>query len=250
MTRTLKSSGEILLDINDETFKVIRKRKGAEILGSLANEAKLVSELQAQVGGSMSTIYGRIEEFQSLGIVEKVPLDRAEFGKLPANAKLLRLTEEGKPIVRDLNQVGLVRIPVLSKQRQRWILLHLSKLGEIRGRTRFEKLLYLQRNELRFTEGNFYGFKWAQYGPFSKELLDDLEDLVDKGLISERTMSIDKTSDDGHLYIYTLTANGRELIPRILDELPPQTLEILESLRRYNEMPLEKLLKYVYESFS
>ncbi|MEE9115356.1 MAG: hypothetical protein V3U09_00480 [Thermoplasmata archaeon] len=235
------------MDINDETFKTIRKSKGAEILGSLADEAKLVSELQAQIGGSMSTIYERIEEFQSLGIVEKVPLDRAEFGYLPANAKLLRLTDEGKPVVRDLSQIGLVRSPVLSKQRQRWILLHLFKLGEIRGRTRFEKLLYLQKDELRFTEGNFYSFKWEHYGPFSKNLLDDLEDLVDKGLITEEIMRIARKSDVANLYIYALTADGRELIPRILDELPSRTLEELESLRVFNEMPLVKLLSYVYE---
>lgn len=237
------------MNINEEAFKTIRKRKGAEILGSLVNGAKLVSEVQAQVGGSMGTIYKRIEEFEELGMIERVHLDRAEFGHLAPNARLLRLTKPGEAITKELSYVGLVREPLLSKQRQRWILLHLFKFGEVKGRTRFQKLLYLQKYELESTEGSFYSFKWDRYGPFSKEILGDLEDLVDKGLISVKTDEVGMTSDTRHLFTYNLTKEGRDLISGLLEQLHPRTLDTLDSLREFNEMPLDRLLKYVYERF-
>ena len=208
--------------------------------------AKCVKEIQDAVGGSYATIYNRIREFEKLSIIENVPLDGTEFNPLPHNARLFKLTETGQMVGRKLSQVGLIRKSSLSKQRQRWILLYLFIFGAMKGRTRFEKLLYLQKEELRFVKGNFYSFQWYHYGPFSKELLDDLNDLQDENLISVEAREVDMNSGIAHLYIYRLTSKGKELIPGILQEFPPETLKKLENLKRFNAMPLEKLKEYVY----
>jgi uncharacterized protein YwgA len=128
-------------------------------------------------------------------------------------------------------------------------LLYLFKFGVIKGTTRFEKLLFLQKNELRFVKGNFYGFKWYHYGPFSEDLLHDLRELKNRNLISVEVRSVNTSSNASTLYVYRLDSEGDKLIPRILKEMPSETMEILEKLRPFYIMSLEKLKEYVYKRF-
>lgn len=250
MIRTFKTyARRWILNIDPTIFDVIRKSKGAELLGCLMSGAKCVKEMQEGVGGSYVTIYERLREFERLHIIEMVPLYGTEFGNLAPNAKLFKLTQTGEVTARELSEIGLIRQPPLSKQRQRWILLYLFMFGEIKGRTRFEKLLYLQKKELRFVRGNFFSFKWLHYGPYSKELILDLDDLQEKNLISVEVREVNLASDIAHLYTYRLASKGKDLISSILKELPPETLEKLKNLKRFNGMPLEKLLEYVYRKF-
>lgn len=213
------------------------------------NGARCIKEIQEGVGGSYATIYKRIEELARLSVIGAVPLDGTEFSHLAPNARLFKLTEAGEAIVGELSKVGLIKQPTLSKQRQRWILLHLFLFEGVKGRTRFEKLLYLQKEELRFVKGNFYSFRWLHYGPYSEELMHDLDELRDGNLISVEVKEVDVKSNVAHLFIYRLTSKGKELIPSILTELPVGTLEKLEKLKPFQEMPLEKLMEYVYKKF-
>ena len=230
-------------------FEIVRKKKGAEILGCLVNGAKCVEELQDTVGGSFRTIYDRLNEFEKLSVIEKVAMNGQIFSPLPHNSRLFKLTMKGQEITTKLNNLGVIRLPLLPKQRQRWILLYLSLFGSIRGATRFEKLLFLHKKEIGLVDGNFYRFKWYHYGPFSKELLQDLQDLSKANIIAIEKKEFEVKSSTAHLDTYSLTSKGHELVSDIMKDFSPPTIKTLRLLKRFNDMPLEKLLEYVYAKY-
>ncbi|MFB6177024.1 MAG: PadR family transcriptional regulator, partial [Halobaculum sp.] len=54
----------------------------------------------------------------------------------------------------------------------------------IEGITRFQKLVFLAQREQSVE--SLYDFEAADYGPFSKELYDDLDKLVAKDFLSRK----------------------------------------------------------------
>src|SRR5438552_3448763 len=94
------------------------------------------------------------------------------------------------------------------------LLLARSPEGKIEGRTRLEKVVYLlkQLGRVNFT----YEFVPYHYGPYCRELVEDLDQLKEIGLVDERM----NTDDYGVLrYDYRLTGEGEQLAEEIEQRL-------------------------------
>ena len=101
------------------------------------------------------------------------------------------------------------------------LLLARSPEGKIEGRTRLEKVVYLlkQLGRVNFT----YEFVPYHYGPYSRELVEDLDQLKEIGLVDEGM----NTDDYGVLrYDYKLTSEGGQLAEEIEQKLGRESWQI------------------------
>lgn len=123
------------------------------------------------------------------------------------------------------------------------VLLLLNTIGEIVGRVNFQKIAYLlQRNQKLFS----YDFKWWYHGPYSKDLISDIDTLVMSKLIEEDI----KQENDREIYRYRLSPKGKEILDEILND-DPQLKSLLKPFKE-GEQQIKKigfgdLVKYVYE---
>ena len=87
------------------------------------------------------------------------------------------------------------------------LLIVLRTMGQIVGRTRLQKVIYLlrQRYQLPFS----FRFKPYFYGPYSEELSDAVENLVALGMIEENRRYLDEGVIE---YSYKLTKRGTDFL--------------------------------------
>ena len=126
-------------------------------------------------------------------------------------------------------------------------LLALNEEGQIEGITRFQKLVFMSQEEIPELGTRKYAFDAYDYGPFSKELYDDIDRLVKNGYIDR---SVEQTGNENEKHIYSITEKGREYIRQILEsESGSDDLEV-ERLRQlkqeYNNMPILQFIRLVY----
>jgi uncharacterized protein YwgA len=120
------------------------------------------------------------------------------------------------------------------------LLITLRELGEIAGRTRLQKTVYLLRE--RFGVPFSLKFKPYYYGPYSDELSDIVENLVALALIEEHRRYL---ADGVVEYSYKLTdAGSRFLETQIGIETlrKPPLANLLRGLRELRELPTNILV--------
>ena len=236
-------------------FDILRKRKAVEVLLTLSRGAKGIREIQRAVGGSYNTVYARINEFLEANLIEQEYLTDEIFGKKPYDKRLIRLTAKGRELVQSLISSGFAKPLLLRKVRERWIIAVLHTLKTIYGRTRLMKLLFLLKNELEFAKHEmlgFYRFRSGKYGPFSRGVTDDLEELEDDAFIEVRVKEVslgEFNEEKAVLHIYNLVPKQSDVVQEALDNLPKNSIQRLSKLKVFNRMPLIKLLKYVYTNY-
>ncbi|MDS0297036.1 type II toxin-antitoxin system antitoxin SocA domain-containing protein [Halogeometricum luteum] len=119
----------------------------------------------------------------------------------------------------------------------------------VQGRTRFQKMVFLLQQQLETDSSiSTYDFEAYDYGPFSKGLYDDLDDLIDRGLVEETREEFD---EDKALYEYELTEKGRDLAKRFEDlKETNQVLNLSEELKdEFNQKNLSEVLDFVYSEY-
>jgi uncharacterized protein YwgA len=124
----------------------------------------------------------------------------------------------------------------------------------IEGRTRLQKMVFVMQQELVeegvFQEEDLYEFFAYDYGPFSKELAEAIDEMIEVGLLEEETKEYD---EEGNLkYLYELQTEGRELAEQELDETAPaELLEKAQNLKqRYNDdLSLPEVIDEVYAEY-
>lgn len=130
-------------------------------------------------------------------------------------------------------------------------LLNADDEGTISGRTRLQKLVFLAQEEfsdaLDLSEYEFYPY---HYGPFSKELLNDIEALERAGLVSERNVDLSR----GEKYIYELEDDGKDELRQFLSTLPRSERQDIEERAKlvetnFNDISVSRLLEYVYNQY-
>lgn len=103
-----------------------------------------------------------------------------------------------------LNQLGLLYLVGLC--------------GDISSRIRFQKLVcltqYLEKNKTPFS----FDFKSYYYGPYSEDLRNDVDLLVQVGLINEK-INIINNDTSVFSYSYTLSENGTEYLNSFLNKI-------------------------------
>lgn len=238
------------------TLTILRKKNAAEILVNLLKGAKGIREIQMTVGGSYKTIYARIKEFFENDLVTDKYITGEIFGIKPYDIRLIQLTEKGRDVAQSLVDSDLLKPLKLSKFRERWIIVILSILKTVSGTTRFMKLLFLVKKELGLNPkkdlAGFYRFRAGKYGPFSRAVMNDLEELQDDGFIKVQVKKFPKSEfneEQKSLIIYELSAEHPEVVQEAIELLPPSAIKKLDKLKIFNKMPLIKLLEHVYNNY-
>lgn len=237
------------------SFEVLRKKKAVEIMLILQSGAMGIREIQEAVGGSYSTIYPRLNELQEAGLIKEEYLNGELYGRIPPDKRWIRLTKKGRQTIQFMIRSNLVKPLSLPKVRERWIIAVLHTLGLVSGRTRLIKLLFLLKNELGFTKhelGSFYRFIAGKYGPFSRGLIKDLEELQDIGFIKMEGKPVhlnEFNEEEKYIYNYELTPKGKNVVKEVLDNLPINAVHRLRNLETFNKIPLQELLKYIYKKY-
>jgi hypothetical protein len=132
--------------------------------------------------------------------------------------------------------------------------------GEIRSKTRLQKLAFLAGQRLQDDYGvEPHEFVPYDYGPFSEELLEDVEALEADGLVEIRER---RTFGGDERYDYRLTTRGRETYrenrpntdwePGDGPENGSERLDCVdhvtdEVVRDFGRMPLSSLIDHVYD---
>lgn len=126
---------------------------------------------------------------------------------------------------------------------------------EIKGRLKLMKIAFLleEEGDIRKYFEDFYQFEPLNYGPFSRELMKDLEMLIQEGLIREKSSEVNTVIGSKMIRSnYELTEKGIEYAEKIKKE-DPESVEIIikisEIKKRYNRIDTERLLTYVYSKY-
>ena len=137
------------------------------------------------------------------------------------------------------------------------LVLYLTRDRKIVGRTRFQKLLFLIEHEVPEVKNYFEeSYEWEpyHYGPFSNKLFDDLAflsywDFIE--VVNEDEYEDEELSEETIPVIYNLTEKGAKIVEKkILPALPKDLVDKLRKIvNKYNDMPLEDLIRYVYEKY-
>lgn len=131
------------------------------------------------------------------------------------------------------------------------VLLGVEDEEPVEGRTRLQKLMFLIQKRLEEQGEQLswgYQFRPYDYGPFAKELYDDLDRLRRRDFVAEREQRLD---DDVIQYDYVLTPKGEKCIRERLGEPHLEGLaETAEAVKDdFNDIPLQQLIDYVYSEY-
>ena len=126
----------------------------------------------------------------------------------------------------------------------------LNSGGTFESATKLQKIAFLSiyENSLEaFTE-----FTWHHYGPFSRELQEEVETLSGEKLVEERI--INRTSYQGNEYAVkrlSLTPKGKEVAESIVAAMNDKNKKaLLETIDKYGSRHLSQILQYVYTTYS
>jgi len=124
------------------------------------------------------------------------------------------------------------------------LLLVIKYLGNVKGRTRLQKILYLLKEQFGFEIA--YKFMPYYYGPYASELQNDIDILARLGLVDVTVNFL----DDGRFYYeHRLTDQGKKIAEdfekTLQEEQIRQLKKALAKLKRYD---LEHLVQKAKET--
>jgi len=130
----------------------------------------------------------------------------------------------------------------------------LSDYGEkmVESRTKVMKVVFLVQEELKdilnqvIDPKELYEFEWYLFGPFSKDVLFDLEKL-------EREGYIEIIPEDMSTYIqynFVLTRKGLIYLKELSEKISREVLDALRNhIDRYRDMSAAEIKQYVYKRY-
>ena len=129
-----------------------------------------------------------------------------------------------------------------------YILYKLRKIRPTIGRTRVVKLLYLSdlissaRTGKKITN---IKYQYYFYGPYSNDIIEELDMLVDKKIIKDYTFH----TNSGIAHDYRLNDEMEEKVKDDVQKVDERQREIIdEVIKKYDGMRLDKLLDLVYST--
>lgn len=117
----------------------------------------------------------------------------------------------------------------------------------VEGITRFMKLVFLAQEEEELGQ-EFYEYEAGQYGPYSKELYDDLDKLEARRFVEKVP---EPTRAEKDKQVYKLAPKGKNALEgaRESDDLSELAEAVNHIKGEYNAMGLWELLEYVYGEY-
>jgi len=124
-------------------------------------------------------------------------------------------------------------------------------LGRVRGKTRFQKLVYLIQDKAiaENIEASRFNYELSHHGPFSAELSSVLDNLDRNGFLKE---DVEITPAGYERYVYSITDKGRRLLERSKEKslLPRRLIEIVNSVaNEFGDIPLSELVDEAYSRY-
>jgi len=120
------------------------------------------------------------------------------------------------------------------------LLYALQSSGEIIGRKKFQKMIYIAK-KLSFPYQEKFQFHF--YGPYSEELTLQLEELVNMGFVEE----VKEKKNGYYQYRYTLTESGHEFVQMFKQKVyKPHLDECLNSMNDQSARFLELVSTILY----
>jgi uncharacterized protein YwgA len=119
----------------------------------------------------------------------------------------------------------------------------------IKGRTKLQKLLFLiqksiPKNSLLVS----YPFRPFKYGPFCKEVYDDLQFLKEEGLIKEEKEYL---KEKGIYVKFKLTEKGQQKARELANT--PEGIELVKVVtdikKKFNHMTVADLVEFTHEQY-
>ena len=117
--------------------------------------------------------------------------------------------------------------------------------GRVRGRTRFQKLAFLYQHEVERPIARYSYFAW-DYGPYSSELQNYLNELARHRFIVEEPVNFSAGGDGRKLYDYRLTPLGEKFLAQNRARFQRASEEIHALASKWADADLDDLVKYVY----
>lgn len=132
-------------------------------------------------------------------------------------------------------------------------LMYVNDKEPIEGRTRLQKMVFLMQQELAErsqspVQSDKYEFVPYDYGPFSKELYDDLDSMIAQDFIEDAEEELGQGKIK---YDYYIESEGADFVQA--QEKSDNARMILELARKikdeYNNMRLSDLIDEVYSKY-
>jgi len=125
----------------------------------------------------------------------------------------------------------------ITDKQKNFLLEFFAGLGEVDGRTKLQKIIFLGQQELGLEK--IFDFNEYYYGPYSDELTDALEQLIRSGDI------IEDIEMHGDYIKYTYRLSNFTGIPN--ETVIPEN--IMHSFKRLSGVPRKKIIDYVYRKY-
>lgn len=230
----------------DSSTEALKRSKGFEILIALAERPKHVNELINEVGGSVTTVEQRLEELVKDDFIKETTSSEFPF------RRTITLTNKGRVTVALVEKFKITTENSLPTEGSKWILAILYAMGEVKGITRLEKLLFLLNYEMKAVDGQFYSFVPEKFGPYSYDVLNDLTELGKIGLIDISGKILESKKENGGYIIrwnFNLSEHGKNVAEETFKQLTKDQQDAIRELKKYKELQLADLLDYVHKTY-
>ena len=122
--------------------------------------------------------------------------------------------------------------------------------GEIRGRTRFQKLVFLTKEKLKEENQDIdIQFTKLYYGPFSRDLTDSLKMQSKEGTVVE---VLEESPCGGQIFIYKLTPSGKSFVEGAVQKglIAKEVRRKIKTVAKdFGGEPLDELISFVYKEY-
>lgn len=132
-------------------------------------------------------------------------------------------------------------------------LMHAGDGEPIEGRTRLQKLVFLMQERLEEAgenpfQSDDYEFIAYDYGPFSKELYDDLDDTIESNMVDSEQEAIDENKKK---YVYEIEDDGEQWVEdQLSNEEAQRILKLAKKIKdKYGDIYLSELIDEVYSQY-
>lgn len=124
----------------------------------------------------------------------------------------------------------------------------------IEGRTRLQKMVFVLQQKLveshNVQENQLYDFFAYDYGPFSKELAEEINEMIEENLIEETEIDLE---DDSTKYLYEIKSEGLDMAEKGTEEeaMAQRVMDLAQEIKtRYNnELSLSEVIEEVYSEY-